>query len=227
MRTSRDGSRVAASSAARLSASRWSASAAAALARTSGDASASALRSTGHFASSSHVVQQPHQRRLVHRVLLRLGDPSSISGSRFQSSFRAASTSDARRDDRGLVVARIPLADPGVGPGRVLVGVAEVAGVGRLEGEGRGRRGRQHRVVAAVHRGEPRHRHVARDALVPLAARLVVAVLGRVVDVLLVARGSTTGSPPRPSNRGRPLGVWQWLQSSLPEAAQGLISHDV
>jgi hypothetical protein len=30
-----------------------------------------------------------------------------------------------------------------------------------------------------------------------------------------------------PSNRGRPLGVWQWLQSSLPERAHGLVSHEV
>ena len=26
-----------------------------------------------------------------------------------------------------------------------------------------------------------------------------------------------------PSKRGRPLGVWQWLQSSLPDLRQGLI----
>jgi hypothetical protein len=30
-----------------------------------------------------------------------------------------------------------------------------------------------------------------------------------------------------PSNRVRPLAVWQWLQSSLPDLAQGLMSQEV
>ena len=59
------------------------------------------------------------------------------------------------------------------------------------------------------------------DALVARAAGRVMAVRGRIVDLLLVARQARLVAASSPSNRIRPLGVWQWLQSSLPDLSAG------
>ena len=64
-----------------------------------------------------------------------------------------------------------------------MIVVADAARIGRAEGDGRGRSGRAHRVIGSPHRREARHRHVAGDALVPLAPRHVAAVLGRLLDL--------------------------------------------
>ena len=82
-------------------------------------------------------------------------------------------------------------------------------------------------MVAAAHPGELRHGHVAGDALVARAAGLVMRVLGGIVDLVFVAGHARLVGLVLRLEPYRPLGVWQWLQSSLPDFAQGLISHEV
>ena len=86
-----------------------------------------------------------------------------------------------------LVVPGAPLADALIGPSGVLILVADVACIRRLEGYGGGRRGRQHGVVAPAHAGKVRHGHVACNAFVSRAVGLVVRVLSGVVDPVFMA----------------------------------------
>ena len=132
-------------------------------------------------------MQQTHERRLVDLVPAGLLEFGQHLGQAFPLPLAGQVDQLRPAEHLGLVVVLVPFADPLVGPGRVVVGVAQVAGIGRLEGDGRGRGGRTHRMVAAPHRREARHRHVAGDALVALAAGLVAAVLFRLSDLLLVA----------------------------------------
>ena len=131
--------------------------------------------------------QQPHQRRLVDLVAVPLLQFGQHLGQAFPLSLAGQVDQLGPAKHLGLVVVSVPFADPLVGPGRVVVRVAQVAGIGRLEGDGRGRSGRTHRMIGASHRRKTRHRHVAGDALVPLAPGRVVAVLRRLLHLLLVA----------------------------------------
>ena len=68
----------------------------------------------------------------------------------------------------------------GIGPFRILVAVAQIAGIGGLIFNCRRRRRWKHGMVGPVHAGKGRHRHVAGDALVSFASCLVMG-MGRCI----------------------------------------------
>ena len=112
-----------------------------------------------------------------------------------------------RPEHRRLVIPRTPRADEVVRPRGVLVRVAQVAGVGRLVGDGRRRRRRQHGVVAPAHPGEFGHGHVAGDATASPRSPPGDGCGRRRSPPAPRGTGGTPCSRPRPS--GNDTGRWR------------------